>query len=105
MSDDEWDRLRELEASLGPQRRLARLARRLDSASVYTGFRRITVLWAAGGILGLTLVVVGTAEHSATLLMVAVAALIATVLTVGVALIVVQLGEIRADQRRPRPPS
>jgi len=53
MSGDEWRRLRELEAQLASHRRLAALARRLESASVDRGPRQISVFWAA------TLVVVG----------------------------------------------
>ncbi len=110
MSDDERRRLRELEAEIAQQRRLVRLARQLESANVYTGFRRITMLWIAGGSVGLVLVIAGAAVPSTALLTAAVVILTATVLTVGVASIVIEVAGHRREQRsndgrQPRPPS
>lgn len=49
---------------MAQQPRLVRLARQLESASVYAAFRRIAALWVAGGSLGLFLVIIGTMVHS-----------------------------------------
>jgi hypothetical protein len=64
MSEDERRELGELETRLSRQPRLVKLARRLSSASVDTGLRRTSVLWGAGGAVGLSLVVTGAAAHS-----------------------------------------
>jgi len=53
MSDDERRRLQELEAEMMQERRLVGLARQLESATTYTGFRRVATLWTAGGGVGL----------------------------------------------------
>lgn len=109
MSDDERRQLRELEADVAQQRRLVKLARQLGSASVYTGLRRITVLWIAGGSLGLALVVAGAVAHSNAVLLAAVVVLAGTLILVGVASLVVEVAGYRREHRQgagrqPRPP-
>ena len=109
MSDDEQRRLRELEAELAEQRRLVRLAHRLGSASVDTGLRRVTVLWIAGGSIGLILVVVGAVMHSTAVLAAAVVILAATLILVGVTSLMVEVAGYRrehgSDGGQPRSPS
>jgi Co/Zn/Cd efflux system component len=110
MSDDERRQLRELEAEVAQQRRLVKLARQLGSASVYTGLRRITVLWIAGGSIGLILVVAGAVVHSNAMLIAAVVVLAGTLILVGVASLVVEVAGYRrehrsGDGRQFRPPS
>ena len=99
MSEDERRQLRETEAELAQQRRLANLARRLKSASVDTGLRRITVLWIVGGSLGLILVIAAAVVHSTTLGLTGVIILIATLLLVGVTSIVVEVHGQRREHR------
>jgi DUF3040 family protein len=99
MSDDERRRLQELEAEMIRERRLVRLARELESATVYTGFRRIATWWIAGGSVGLILVIVGAVVQSTSLLTAAVVVLTGTVITVGVASIVVEVAGYRRDLR------
>jgi Zn-dependent membrane protease YugP len=99
MSDDERRRFRELEAEMAHEPRLARLARHLELASVYTAFRRIAAAWIAGGSLGLLLVVIGTVVHSTACLTAGVIVLVGTVLAVGVALIVVEVARNRRERR------
>lgn len=99
MSENERRRLSELEAQLAQQRRLVHLAHRLKSASLDTGLRRITVLWVAGGSLGLILVIVSAVVPSTALTAAGVVILIATLLLVGVASIVV---EVRGQRREHR---
>jgi hypothetical protein len=109
MSDDELRRLRELEAEVAQERRLVRLARQLGSASVYTGLRRITMLWIAGGSIGLGLVVAGAVVHNNAVLAAAVVILAGTLILVGVASILVEVTGYRrehrsGDGRQLRPP-
>jgi len=99
MSDDEQRRLRELEAELAEQRRLVGLAHRLGSASVDTGLRRVTVLWIAGGSIGLSLVVAGAVVHSNTVLAAAVVILAGTLILVGVTSLVVEAAGYRREHR------
>jgi len=108
MSEDERRRLQELEAEMMQERRLVGLARQLESATTYTGFRRVATLWTAGG--GLILVIVGAVVQSTALLTAAVVVLTGTVITVGVASIMVEVAGIRReprsnDGRWPWPPS
>ncbi len=110
MSDDERRRLQELEAEMMQERRLVSLARQLESATTYTGFRRVATLWTAGGGVGLILVIVGAVVQSTALLTAAVVVLTGTVITVGVASIMVEVAGIRReprsnDGRWPWPPS
>lgn len=106
MSENEQCQLRELEAQLAGQRKLAALARRLESASVDTGQRRLSVLLAVGGSIGLMLVAVAAAVHSSALGAVGVAGLAGTMLLVGAAGIVVEAAGDRRGHRLPhsRPP-
>jgi hypothetical protein len=109
MSEDERRRLSELEAELAAQRRLVRLSHRLGSASVDTGLRRVTVLWIAGGSIGLILVVAGAVAHSTVVLTAAVVILAATLILVGITSLLVELAGYRrehgsGDGRQPRSP-
>ena len=61
-------RLQELEAEMTQERRLVGLARQLESATTYIGFRRVATLWTAGGGVGLILVIVGAVVQSTALL-------------------------------------
>lgn len=99
MSDDELRRLAELEAELADQRRLVALARHLGSASVDTGLRRVTMLWIAGGSVGMTLVVVGAVMHSAALLAASVVIVAATLILVGLSSIAVEMTGYRREHR------
>ena len=101
MSEDERRQLREAEAELAQQHRLVRLASRLKSASVDTGLKRITVLWVAGGSLGLILVVVSAVMHSMALGAAAVGILAATLILVGVASLVVEVRGHKREQQMP----
>lgn len=110
LSDEERRRLRELEIEVSQQRRLVSLAHRLGSASVDTGLRRVTVLWIAGGSIGLILVVAGAVVHSTAVLAAAVVILAATLILVGLASLAVEVTGYRrehrpGDGRQPRPPS
>lgn len=110
MSDDERCRLRELEAELAEQRRLVSLTHRLGSASVDTGLRRVTMLWIAGGSIGLILVVAGAVVHSTAVLAAAVVILAGTLILVGVTSLAVEVAGFRrergsGDGRQPRSPS
>lgn len=100
MSEDERWKLRELEAQLASHRRLVALTRRLESASVDTGQRRISVLWlVAGDVLGLTLVVAGAVAPNSALLAAGVVILAATLMVVGAASLVVEAtGYPRAER-------
>lgn len=100
MSEDERRQLGEAEAELADQRHLAKLARRLGEASVDKGMGRAIALWAAGGSLGLALVVVGAVARSSAAEAAGVVILIVTLLVVGVALIAVQ---VYGDRREHRP--
>ena len=97
MSDDERRQLRELEADAAQERRLVSLARQLGSASVYTGLRRITMLWIAGGSTGLILVVAGAVVHSNAVLTAAVVILASTLILVGVASLLVEAAGYRRE--------
>jgi Protein of unknown function (DUF3040) len=99
MSDDERRRLRELEDEVAQQRRLVNLAHRLGSASVDTGLRRVTMLWIAGGSIGLILVVTGAVAHSTAVLAAAVVILAGTLILVGVTSLVVEVGGYRREHR------
>jgi len=68
MPEDERRELGELETQLSRQPHLVKLARRLSWASADTGLRRTSVLWGAGGAVGLSLVVAGAVAHSKGLL-------------------------------------
>jgi hypothetical protein len=110
MPDDERRQLQELEAEAAQQRRLVRLARQLESASVYTGLRRITVLWPVGGSIGLLLLAAGAVVHSNAVLTAAVVILAGTLLVVGIASLVVEVAGFRREHRpgrgrQCRPPS
>jgi len=110
MSENEQRQLRELEAQLAGQRKLVALARRLESAGADIGQRRLSVLWAAGGIIGLMLVAAAVAVHNSALGAVAVVLLAGTLLLVGVASMVVEAVGARrehrlAHDRPPRSPS
>jgi hypothetical protein len=91
--------LRELEADAAQERRLVKLARQLGSASVYTGLRRITMLWIAGGSIGLILVVAGAVVHSTAVLTAAVVILAGTLILVGVASLLVEAAGYRREHR------
>jgi hypothetical protein len=99
MSEEEQRRLRELEGQLDQQRRMVRLARQLSAASVYTGTRRISVLWIAGGALGLILFIAGAVAHVDALLAAGVIIVAGTLMIAGVAAIVV---EVRGSRREDR---
>jgi len=100
MSGDEWRRLRELEAQLASHRRLAALARRLESASVDRGPRQISVFWVvAGGVMGFTLVAVSAVAHSNVLVAAGVIVLAATLVVVGAVSLVVEAAGYRREQR------
>lgn len=100
MSGYEQRRWRELEAQLARERRLVRLAHRLEPPRVGAGFpSRASVLWATGGCLGLALAVVGAMMHNTTLNIAGVAILAATLVLVGAALIVSGIGRSRRERR------
>ena len=89
MSDEEQRQLREIESHLTQQPRLVKLARQLSAADVYTALRRLAAFCAAGGAVGLVLLVVGAVLHNA-LFPAGVLVLAGTQLIVGVAAIVVE---------------
>lgn len=99
MSEDELRQLRELEGQLATQPRLTRLARQLSAANVYTGLRRVTVLWIGGGALGLILVIAGAAAGANAVVAAGVGVLAVTLLVVGAAAIVVEVRGYRREQR------
>jgi len=100
MSGDEWRRLRELEVQLASHRRLAALARRLESASVDGGPRQLSVFWVvAGGVMGFTLVAVSAVAHSNVLVAAGVIVLAATLVVVGAVSLVVEVAGYRREQR------
>ena len=99
MSDEERRQLLEIESHLRQEPGLLKLARQLGAANVYTPLRRLTVLTAAGGSVGLVLLVVGAVLHNH-LFFAGVGVLAATQVIVGVAAIVV---EVRASRREQRP--
>jgi Protein of unknown function (DUF3040) len=101
MSEDERRQLRETEAELAQQRRLVNLASHLKSASVDTGLKRITVLWVAGGSLGLILVIVSAVLHNIALGAADVGILAGTLILAGVASLVVEVRGQRREQRMP----
>jgi hypothetical protein len=104
MSENEQRQLRELEAQLAGQRKLVALARRLESGSADTGQRRLSVLWAAGAGIGLTLVAAAAAAHNSALDAVGVAVLAGTFLLVGAAGMVVEAVGARRGQAHGHPP-
>ena len=75
-----------------------KLSRQLSAANVYTALRRLAVLTAAGGAIGLILLVIGIAAHNA-LFAAGVGVLAATQIVVGVAAIVVEVRAYRREQR------
>jgi hypothetical protein len=98
MPEDEWLKLRELEAELASHRRLLALARRLESPGVDTGPRQISGLWiVVGGVLGLALVVAGAVVPNSALVAAGIATLAGTLVVVGAASLVVEA----ANGRRP----
>ena len=100
MSGDEWRRLRELEAQLAGHRRLAALARRVESASADTGPRQISVFWGvAGAIAGFALVTVSAVAHSNVLVAAGVIVLAATLVVVGAVSLVVEAAGYRRERR------
>lgn len=98
MSDEERQQLLEIESHLREEPGLAKLSRQLSAANVYTALRRLWVLTAAGGALGLILLVVGIVLHNA-LFAVGVGILAGTQVVVGVAAIVVEVRAYRREQR------
>jgi hypothetical protein len=107
MSEDEQRQLHELEAQLAGERKLVALARRLESGGADTGQRRLSVLWAAGGSIGLMLVAAAAAVRSSALDAAGVAVLAGTFLLVGAAGMVVEAAGARrglAHGRSPRSP-
>lgn len=99
MSDEERRQLLEIERQLvREQPRLGKLARQLSAASVYTALRRLAVVAGVGGALGLILLVVGAAAHSA-LFAAGVGVLAGTQVIVGAAAIVVEVRAYRREQR------
>jgi hypothetical protein len=99
MSEDERRALRALEAQLADQRRLVALSRRLGTASVDNGLRRVRTLWLTGGGAGLALVVAGAAAGSAAVLAAAVAVLAATLVLVGAGSVIVEIRGYRRAHR------
>jgi len=109
MPEDERRELGELETQLSRQPRLVKLARRLSSASADTGLRRTSVLWGAGGAVGLSLVAAGAVAHRTAAGTAGVVILIVTLLVAGVAVFVIAVrGQRRegrsAHDRRFHPP-
>jgi Protein of unknown function (DUF3040) len=99
MSDEERRQLLEIERQLvQEQPRLGKLARQLSAASVYTALRRLAVLAATGGTLGLILLVVGAVLHNV-LFAVGVGVLAGTQVVVGAAAIIVEVRAYRREQR------
>ena len=102
MSDDERRQLLEIESHLRQEPGLVKLSRQLSAANVYTALRRLAVLTAAGGAVGLILLVVGIVLHNV-LFAAGVGILAGTQIIVGVAAIVVEVRAYRREQRRPDP--
>ena len=105
MSEDERRRLRELENQLAQQPRLVKLARQLSAASVYTGTRRLAIATAAGGALGLILLIAGAVTHTGALVTSGIAILGGTQIVVGVSAIVVEVRGYRRERRTWLPPA
>ena len=103
-SEDEQRQLRDLEAQLAGQRKLAALARRLESGGAGAGQLRLSVLWAAGGSIGLMLIAAAAAVRSSVLDAVGVAVLAGTFVLVGVAGMVVEAVGTRRGLAHGRPP-
>lgn len=97
MSDGERQQLLEIESHLRQEPGLVKLSRQLGAANVYTALRRLVVLTAAGGALGLILLVVGIVAHNA-LFVAGVGILAGTQIAVGVAAIVVEVRAYRREQ-------
>ena|SRR5215469_18894872 len=98
MSDEERRQLLEIETHLRQEPKLVKLSRQLGAANVYTAMRRLAVLTAAGGGLGLALLVVGAVLHNA-LFFAGVGVLAGTQIIVGVLAIVVEVRAYRREQR------
>lgn len=98
MSDEEQRQLLEIERHLRQEPGLVKLSRQLGSANVYTPLRRLAMATAAGGALGLTLLVVGAVLHNA-LFVAGVGVLAGTQIIVGVTVIVVEVRAYRREQR------
>ena len=99
MSDEERRQLLEIESHLRQEPGLVKLSRQLGAANVYTSLRRLAAGTAAGGALGVMLLVAGAVLHNA-LFAAGVGVLAGTQVLVGVAVIVV---EVRATRREQRP--
>jgi Protein of unknown function (DUF3040) len=99
MSDEERRQLLEIETHLRQEPGLVKLSRQLSAANVYTPLRRLTVLTAGGGAIGLILLVLGAVLHNSVWIA-GVGVLAATQVIVGVSAIVV---EVRAHRREQRP--
>lgn len=102
ISESEQRQLRQLEAQLVHERRLARLARRLGTAGTDIGVRRTAILAGAGGCAGLLLAIAGAVVHAAVLDTIGMAVLMTTVVLAGLALIVLGISGYRRDQRLSR---
>ena len=98
MSEGERQQLLEIESRLRQEPGLVRLSRQLSAANVYTALRRLAAATAAGGALGLILLVVGIALHNA-LFTAGVGVLAGTQIIVGVAAVVVEVRAYRREQR------
>lgn len=111
MSEYEQRQWHELEAQLAQERRLVRLERRLGTASAGAGTpRKTSLLWGAGGGIGLILVVAGAVVHSTVVGTAGVVILAGTLVLAGVALIAVGLSGYHREHRsahgrQPRSPS
>jgi Protein of unknown function (DUF3040) len=97
MSDAEQRQLLEIERHLRQEPGLVRLSRQLGAANVYTALRRLATATAAGGALGLILLVIGAVLHNA-LFPAGVGVLAGTQVIVGAAAIVVEVRACRREQ-------
>jgi len=99
MSEEERRQLLEIESHLRQEQpRLGKLARQLSAANVHTALGRLWALTAAGGALGLILLVVGAVLHNA-LFFAGVGVIAGTQIIVGVAAIVVEVRAYKREQR------
>jgi len=99
MSDEERRQLLLIESHLRQEQpQLTKLARQLSAANVYTAMRRLWALTAAGGAVGLILLVTGAVLHNV-LFFAGVGVLAGTQIVVGVAAIVVEVRAYRREQR------
>lgn len=99
MSEDDRRKLAEIEARMQPTRRLTVLSRQLGSASVYTGLRRITAAWIAGGSICVIMLIAGSVARSSAVVTAAWALLAFLHVTLGIALIGVEVTGLRRDRR------